>query len=265
MIFKQPDFPPQPPQDIRNGAAAVAARIFLALQPGHGRRSHGRLHLCRAQGRLRLQPVPCRGRGGGQEDRRRHRGRGRERARDGRCVEDHGIHDQPRWRDAAVPDILRLFRPVHAGRRRKSTPTSSSGIAAGLWTDKDPPNTGSYFGYIGMGQYLNGIVAGHMTKSKKLGFVAAKPIPQVLLNINSFLLGARAVDPSITCQVIFTGEWSPAGQGGRGDQRARRPGCRRHHLPCRQPEGGHPDRGRPRRLCLRLPRQPVARWRRRNT
>ena len=80
----------------------------------------------------------------------------------------------------------------------------------GLWTDKDPPNTGSYFGYIGMGQYLNGIAAGHATKTKKLGFVAAKPIPQVLLNINSFLLGARTVDPTITVQVIFTGEWSLA-------------------------------------------------------
>jgi len=81
----------------------------------------------------------------------------------------------------------------------------------GLWDKaKHPMNAGSYFGYIGMGQYLNGIVAGHTTKSKKLGFVAAKPIPQVLLNINSFLLGARAVDPAITAQVIFTGEWSLA-------------------------------------------------------
>lgn len=71
-------------------------------------------------------------------------------------------------------------------------------------------NVGSYFGYIGLGQYLNGIVAGHMTSSKKLGFVAAKPIPQVLQNINSYLLGARQVDPTITCQVIFTGEWSLA-------------------------------------------------------
>lgn len=82
--------------------------------------------------------------------------------------------------------------------------------AAGLWTEGMPANVGSYFGYIGMGQYLNGIVAGHMSATKKIGFVAAKPIPQVLLNINSFLLGARAVDPSITCQVIFTGEWSLA-------------------------------------------------------
>ena len=81
----------------------------------------------------------------------------------------------------------------------------------GMWTEgKHPMNTGSYFGYIGQGQYLNGIVAGHTTKSKKIGFIAAKPIPQVLLNINSFLLGARAVDPTITCQVIFTGEWSLA-------------------------------------------------------
>lgn len=83
--------------------------------------------------------------------------------------------------------------------------------AAGLWSaDKHPMNVGSYFGYIGLGQYLNGITAGHATKTKKLGFVAAKPIPQVLQNINSYLLGARQVDPEITCQVIFTGEWSLA-------------------------------------------------------
>jgi basic membrane protein A and related proteins len=81
----------------------------------------------------------------------------------------------------------------------------------GLWSEgKHPRNAGSYFGYISMGQYLNGIVAAHASKSKKIGFIAAKPIPQVLLNINSFTLGARSVDPSITCQVIFTGEWSLA-------------------------------------------------------
>ncbi len=81
----------------------------------------------------------------------------------------------------------------------------------GLWQkDKNPANAGSYFGYIFQGQYLNGIAAGYASKSKKIGFVAAKPIPQVVQNINAFLLGARSVDPSITCQVIFTGEWSLA-------------------------------------------------------
>src|SRR5580704_16661382 len=78
----------------------------------------------------------------------------------------------------------------------------------GLWKQGNPPNIASYFGYIDECQYLNGVVAGHMSKSKKLGFVAAKPIPQVLRNINSFALGARKVNPAITCQVIFTGDWS---------------------------------------------------------
>jgi len=79
----------------------------------------------------------------------------------------------------------------------------------GLWTDgKHPKNVGSYFGYIDECQYLNGVVAGYMSKSGKLGFIAAKPIPQVLRNINAFTMGARSVKPGITCSVIFTGDWS---------------------------------------------------------
>src|SRR5215212_510118 len=78
----------------------------------------------------------------------------------------------------------------------------------GLWTDANPKNAGSYFGYIEECQYLNGVIAGHMSKSKKIGFVAAKPIPQVVKNINAFTMGARSVDPKITTTVIFTGEWS---------------------------------------------------------
>ena len=79
----------------------------------------------------------------------------------------------------------------------------------GLWDEKKhPKNVGSYFGYIDECQYLSGIVAAHATKSKKIGFVAAKGIPQVKRNINAFTLGARSIDPAIECMVIFTGEWS---------------------------------------------------------
>ena len=78
----------------------------------------------------------------------------------------------------------------------------------GLWTDKDPKNAGSYFGYIDEAQHVSGIVAGYSTKSGKLGFVAAKPIPQVLRNINAFTLGAKLANPKATTQVIFTGDWS---------------------------------------------------------
>jgi basic membrane protein A and related proteins len=78
----------------------------------------------------------------------------------------------------------------------------------GLWTDKDPTNAGSYFGYIDEAQHVSGIVAGYTTKTGKLGFVAAKPIPQVLRNINAFTMGARLANPNVALQVIFTGDWS---------------------------------------------------------
>jgi basic membrane protein A and related proteins len=78
----------------------------------------------------------------------------------------------------------------------------------GLWTDKDPKNAGSYFGYIDEAQHVSGIVAGYTTKTGKLGFVAAKPIPQVLRNINAFTMGAKLANPNVALQVIFTGDWS---------------------------------------------------------
>jgi len=79
----------------------------------------------------------------------------------------------------------------------------------GLYTEgKHPKNVGSYFGYIDEAQYVAGTVAGLTTKTNKLGFVAAKPIPQVLRNINAYTLGALSVNPQVTLSVVFTGDWS---------------------------------------------------------
>ncbi|MGG6237485.1 BMP family ABC transporter substrate-binding protein [Nodosilinea sp. AN01ver1] len=81
--------------------------------------------------------------------------------------------------------------------------------AGGLYQEGvHPKNVGSYFGYIDEAQYVAGVVAAQMSPSGKLGFVAAKPIPQLLRNVNSFTLGARSVNPAATTQVIFTGEWA---------------------------------------------------------
>jgi len=79
----------------------------------------------------------------------------------------------------------------------------------GLYSEgKHPKNVGSYFGYIDEAEYVAGIVAGLTTKTNKVGFIAAKPIPQVLRNINAYTLGARSVNPNLTLTVIFTGDWS---------------------------------------------------------
>ena len=96
----------------------------------------------------------------------------------------------------------------HILKMAKKYPKVTFLHSGGLWNAKHPKNAHSYFGYIDEAQYLSGIVAAYASKTKKLGFVAAKPIPQVLRNINAFTLGARSVNPAITTQAIFTGEWS---------------------------------------------------------
>ncbi len=91
----------------------------------------------------------------------------------------------------------------------KKYPKAEFRHAAPLWNkDKDPKNAGSYFGYLNQAHYVDGVAAGHKTKSNKIGFVAAKQIASVLSNINSVLLGARKTNPNATVQVIFTGDWS---------------------------------------------------------
>src|SRR5262249_43374984 len=50
--------------------------------------------------------------------------------------------------------------------------------------------------------------AGLSTKSNLLGYIAAKPIPLVLRDINSFLVGARKVNPKASVRLVMTGEWS---------------------------------------------------------
>ena len=106
------------------------------------------------------------------------------------------------------PTSFGYFDP-HMLKMAEKYPNVRFDHCGGMWTEgKHPKNTGSYFGYIDECQFLAGDVAGYTSKTKKLGFIAAKPIPQVLRNINAFTMGARSVDPSITTRVIFTGEWS---------------------------------------------------------
>jgi simple sugar transport system substrate-binding protein/basic membrane protein A len=75
-----------------------------------------------------------------------------------------------------------------------------------------PANANTYFGNVYETVYLAGIAAGKATKSGKLGFVAAFPIPQTLLNINAFELGAQSVNPGVKTYTVFTGNWCDPGK-----------------------------------------------------
>jgi basic membrane protein A len=72
---------------------------------------------------------------------------------------------------------------------------------------KTAPNVGTYFGRMYEARYLAGMVAGGMTESKVIGYVAAFPIPEVIRGINAFTLGAQTVDPELRVKVTWTKTW----------------------------------------------------------
>jgi basic membrane protein A len=72
---------------------------------------------------------------------------------------------------------------------------------------KQADNVAVYDSKTFEGAYLAGLVAGAMTKTKTVGIVASVPIPEVVRNINSFVLGAQAIDPSIKAKVVWVNEW----------------------------------------------------------
>jgi simple sugar transport system substrate-binding protein len=73
-------------------------------------------------------------------------------------------------------------------------------------------NVGTYFDRAYQGRYLTGMVAGLMTKSHLLGYVASFPIPEVIRGINAFTLGARAVNPKAEVKVTWVSSWYDPGK-----------------------------------------------------
>ena len=78
-------------------------------------------------------------------------------------------------------------------------------LAAGTTNGR---NLQSYYGRTYQSQYLCGMTAGAMSKTGKLGFVAANPFGLVNWAINGYELGAQVMNPKATLQVIFTGAWN---------------------------------------------------------
>ncbi len=62
------------------------------------------------------------------------------------------------------------------------------------------------------GRYLTGVIAGEMTQSNVLGYVAAFPIPEVMQGINAFIQGARSVNPKAELRVIWVNAWFDPGK-----------------------------------------------------
>ncbi|MGA7802959.1 MAG: BMP family ABC transporter substrate-binding protein [Gammaproteobacteria bacterium] len=76
---------------------------------------------------------------------------------------------------------------------------------AGAKTSK---NLGTYYADMFQAMYLSGMAAGKASKTGKIGFVGAHPIPTVLQDINAITLGAQSVNPNIKTYVVYTGSWN---------------------------------------------------------
>jgi basic membrane protein A len=72
---------------------------------------------------------------------------------------------------------------------------------------KRADNVGTYFGRIYQPRYLSGLVAGSMTKSGVIGYIAAYPIPEVIRGIDAFTLGIRKANPKAEVKVVWLFSW----------------------------------------------------------
>jgi basic membrane protein A and related proteins len=73
---------------------------------------------------------------------------------------------------------------------------------------KTADNVGNYFGRIYQPDYLSGLVAGKMSESNVLGYVAPHPLPEVIRGINSFTKGVREGNPDAIVKVVWIGSWN---------------------------------------------------------
>jgi simple sugar transport system substrate-binding protein len=77
---------------------------------------------------------------------------------------------------------------------------------------KTAKNVGTYNARFYEGRYLAGIVAGRMTKANVAGYVAAFPIPEVVMGINAFARGMRSVNPKAEVKVVWVNSWYDPGR-----------------------------------------------------
>jgi basic membrane protein A and related proteins len=72
---------------------------------------------------------------------------------------------------------------------------------------KQSKNVGTYFADLYQAYYLNGLMAGALTKSNKVGYVGAFPTPEVVRHINAWALGIKAVNPKAKVHVRWIYAW----------------------------------------------------------
>ncbi|MEI4488476.1 BMP family ABC transporter substrate-binding protein [Frigidibacter sp. MR17.14] len=72
---------------------------------------------------------------------------------------------------------------------------------------KTAPNVAVYNARFYEGRAICGYIAGKMTKTNKIGYLASFPIPEVIMGINSTYLHAKQANPDVTISVVWLSTW----------------------------------------------------------
>lgn len=68
-------------------------------------------------------------------------------------------------------------------------------------------NVSTYFVDHTQATYLQGMLAGKLTKSNVIGYVGSFPISEVIRDVNAYALGAQSVNPKARVKVVLTSTW----------------------------------------------------------
>ena len=61
-------------------------------------------------------------------------------------------------------------------------------------------------------RHVQGVIAGLMTKTNKICYVGAYPIPEVVREINTYYLGAKSVNPDVDIDIVWVNTWYDPGK-----------------------------------------------------
>lgn len=81
---------------------------------------------------------------------------------------------------------------------------------------KRADNLSTYSARFYEGRTILGTIAGKMTKTKKIGYIAPFPIPEVIRGIDAFTIALRKHSPDAEVNVIWTNSWYDPGKEGDG-------------------------------------------------
>ena len=73
-------------------------------------------------------------------------------------------------------------------------------------------NLSTYLSVTYEGRYISGYTAAKMSKSGKVGYIASFPIPEVIRDINSVMLGMQRVNPNAELKIVWVNTWFDPGK-----------------------------------------------------